>query len=353
MADLEKLKDKWLLGFLSYDLKNQFEHLESKHPDGLKFPDIFFFEPTHLINDQNQVRDFANKNTPSTTIAVPVNTFKPIQLKQRISKEEYIDAVKKIKAHIKQGDIYEMNFCMEFYAEECDIDPIETYFRLNELSPTPFSAFLRLRDQYILSASPERFLKKTNNKLLSQPIKGTIRRGKNKEEDEQLKHKLQKDAKERSENVMIVDLVRNDLSKCCHAGSVKVEELYGIYSFAQVHQMISTVSGILDEQYSFSNIMQSLFPMGSMTGAPKIRAMELIEKYEYSKRGVYSGSVGYIHPNGDFDFNVIIRSILYNKKNKYLSFHVGSAITHNADPEKEYEECLLKAEAMINILEKK
>ena len=159
-------------------------------------------------------------------------------------------------------------------------------------------------------------------------------------------------AKDRSENVMVVDLVRNDLSKVCKEGTVRVDELYGIYSFPQVHQMISTVSGELKEEVCFTDILKATFPMGSMTGAPKNKVMHLIEKYEQTKRGIFSGAVGYISPNGDFDFNVVIRSIMYNADTSYLSFQTGSAITFYSDPEKEWEECLLKAEAIKVVLEK-
>lgn len=166
-----------------------------------------------------------------------------------------------------------------------------------------------------------------------------------------LKNDLAKDEKERSENIMIVDLVRNDLSKTAVKGSVKVEELCKVYSFDQVHQMISTVTSQIEENTHPIDVIKSTFPMGSMTGAPKISAMKIIENLEETKRGLYSGAVGYITPRGDFDFNVVIRSILYNHTQKYISFSVGSAITSKSDPLKEYEECLVKAKAMHEVLQ--
>jgi para-aminobenzoate synthetase component I len=193
-------------------------------------------------------------------------------------------------------------------------------------------------------------LKKEGNRLISQPIKGTIRRGENEAEDQLLRQQLRNDEKELAENMMIVDLVRNDLARSARTGSVKVEEMFGIYAFRQVHQMISTVTAQLKEAIPFTEAIRQAFPMGSMTGAPKIRAMELIDQYEQSRRGLFSGAVGYITPEGDFDFNVVIRSILYNAANHYLSFHVGSAITYDSVPEKEYEECLLKAQAIFRAL---
>ncbi|PID89409.1 MAG: hypothetical protein CSB01_02115 [Bacteroidia bacterium] len=251
---------------------------------------------------------------------------------------------------MRRGDIYEINFCQEFFAEQVCINPEQLYNHLKKVSPTPYGCFYKTRNHYLLSASPERFIKKKGTKLISQPIKGTAKRGANKEEDDTIKHHLFTDAKERAENIMIVDLVRNDLSHTATKGSVKVEELCGIYSFPQVHQMISTVVANLRNDIHFVEAIKQCFPMGSMTGAPKIRAMKLIEQYESTKRGLYSGAVGYITPQGDFDFNVVIRSILYNATNKYLSFMVGGAITMQSNPEKEYEECLLKAKAIRKTL---
>ncbi len=240
---------------------------------------------------------------------------------------------------------------MEFFADSCVVDPVETYLKLSEISPMPSAAFGRWGEKFLLCASPERFIRRQGDHLISQPMKGTIRRGKDVEEDEQLKKALAQHPKERSENIMIVDLVRNDLSKLAVPGSVQVEELCGVYSFPQVHQMISTVGCDLKPNTSFADIIRSTFPMGSMTGAPKVSAMELIERYEAVQRGVYAGSLGYITPEGDADFNVVIRTMLYNQCNRYFSFKVGSAITAYSDPEREYEECLIKAQAMFKTLE--
>jgi len=244
-----------------------------------------------------------------------------------------------------------MNFCQEFFAEGVRIDPLSMFDRLNQHSKAPFSAYYRLRDRYLLCASPERFLKKEGAKIISQPIKGTIRRGGDPKEDLGLKNQLASSEKDRSENVMIVDLVRNDLGRSCKAGSVEVEELFGIYGFNQVWQMISTVKGELEEGEDGIDAIRRAFPMGSMTGAPKVRSMQLIEEYEQSKRGLYSGAVGYIRPDGDFDFNVVIRSLLYNAADQYLSFQVGGAIVFDSVAEKEYEECLLKAKGILDVLQ--
>jgi para-aminobenzoate synthetase component 1 len=274
-----------------------------------------------------------------------------LTIQQRIPKDSYLDKVSKVLEHIHQGDIYEANFCMEFFAENATIDPIEKFIKLNEISQPPFAVFFKNNKHFLLSATPERYLRKEGERIISQPIKGTAKRFLDPIEDEKSKTQLALDPKERAENIMITDLVRNDLSRTAQKGSVEVQELCKIYSFLQVHQMISTITSKLDAQYSVVDVLKTTFPMGSMTGAPKISVMKIIEYLEETKRGLYSGSVGYFTPNGDFDFNVVIRSILYNQDKKYISFSVGSAITSQSIPENEYEECLLKAKAMREVLE--
>lgn len=353
------MKNKWLFGHLSYDLKNQLESLSSNHPDLIQFPELFLFEPLILIRlNEKEIIIEADESKRILDEINSVDSESPIEagksgtaiVKNRIQKEEYISIVRKLQQHILRGDCYEVNFCQEFFAEQADIDPLTIYKDLSDLSPNPFSALYRIEDKWLLCASPERFLKKDGSKILAQPIKGTSKRIHGDDnQDEQSKEELFHSNKDRSENVMVVDLMRNDLSKICEEGTVKVDELYGIYSFPQVHQMISTISGELKKNISFSDIVRATFPMGSMTGAPKKRVMELIEQYEKTKRGIFSGALGYISPSGDFDFNVVIRSIMYNSSSDYLSFQTGSAITFYSDPEKEWEECLLKAEAMKKV----
>ena len=350
----------WLFGYLSYDLKNDIEELHSDNFDGLAFPDLFFFQPKKLflikgnqlemqylrLCDDEMEADF--EEILSTTSITHHPT--PITINQRISKENYLLKVSKMLEHIQRGDIYEANFCMEFYAENAKIDPSEMYHKLNTISEAPFAVYFKNAAHYLLSASPERYLRKEGLKVISQPIKGTAKRSFDLEQDQQLKSDLALNEKERSENIMIVDLVRNDLSHTATKGSVAVEELCEVYTFKQVHQMISTIVSEVENTTSPVEIIRTTFPMGSMTGAPKISAMQIIETLEETKRGLYSGAVGYFTPSGDFDFNVVIRSILYNAKNEYLSFSVGSAITAQAIPENEYEECLLKAKAMFEVL---
>ena len=353
----------WILGYLSYDLKNDIEALDSANYDGLDFPDLFFMQPQKLFlikgNRLNiyYLEAYADQisedftSIRKTELNDQTDGIDPVKIKMRIHKDAYFQKIESLLNHIKRGDIYEANFCQEFYAQRTEIQPYETFKKLNVISRAPFASFLKLGHQYVLSASPERFLKKSGFHVVSQPIKGTAARHKNDEQDQQLRASLENDPKERSENIMIVDLVRNDLSKLAVKGSVQVEELCKVYTFDQVHQMISTVSAEVDETQHPVDVIRSLFPMGSMTGAPKISAMKIIEKLEETKRGVYSGAIGYLTPYGDFDFNVVIRSILYNAIKKYVSYSVGGAITAKSDPLKEYEECLIKAKAMRTVLE--
>ncbi|WP_373518641.1 anthranilate synthase component I family protein [Pricia sp.] len=359
----ETVRD-WIFGYLGYDLKNDVEQLSSENFDGLHFPDLFFFQPKKIIRIRGNTVDFIYLNLVEDDIEddfkaiskgkLPrkdgVQASDGIRIKLRTFKDDYFRRVDEMLAHIHRGDIYEANFCQEFYAENTEIDALKTYRKLNSISKAPFAVFFKFQDKFLLSASPERYLRKKGRKIISQPIKGTAKRSPNPETDAALRSGLKKDAKERAENIMIVDLVRNDLSKSAVKGSVYVEELCEVYSFEQVHQMISTVTAEVSEKADPVEIIRETFPMGSMTGAPKISAMQIIEELEAFKRGLYSGAVGYFTPEGDFDFNVVIRSILYNATEKYVSYAVGSAITAKSVPANEYEECLLKAKAMREVL---
>lgn len=345
-------KKSWLFGHLAYDLKNELENLQSVHPDNIQFPDLYFFEPEVLIkfDDQQMEIEAADPDLVwrqiNETVQEVVEPASAVQINQRFTREEYVDTVKRLKNHILRGDCYEINFCQEFYVQ-MKLEPVQVYNKLASLSPNPFSAFYRINDQWLICASPERFLRRKGNELISQPIKGTSRRVLHDLELDLLSREaLLNSEKDRSENVMVVDLVRNDLSRVCEEASVTVDELFGVYSFPQVHQMISTVSGVVKEDLGFADIIRASFPMGSMTGAPKKKVMELIEQYERTRRGIFSGAVGYIDPNGDFDLNVVIRSIMYNAATHDVSIQAGSGITFYSEPEQEWEECLMKVEAM-------
>jgi para-aminobenzoate synthetase component 1 len=359
---INNYKNSWKFIYLNYKLKNYFEKLSSTNEDPLNFKDAYLFIPKFIyIETKNSSKIQYYKDLNSDEInsfvenlrSIPnaeIVDSKKIDLKPRITKDQYINTINKIRENIKYGDIYEMNFCQEFRNHSSEFDPISTFLKLKQSSPAPFSAYFKENNHYLISSSPERYIQKQGDILISQPIKGTARKNEDLQVDNEIKKNLKSNTKERAENIMIVDLVRNDLSKINGSKDVKVAELCEIYSFPHVHQMISTVETVLSTYTTFTDIIKSSFPMGSMTGAPKIRAMELIEKYESQERGLFSGSVGYIAPNGDFDLNVIIRSLLYNKENSYLSLSTGGAITYKSTAEDEYEESLLKAKAILSLL---
>jgi len=335
----EKIEErKEYLTFINYDYKNQIELFSSKENNPLRFPELLFIEiekKVYLNEIPTEVRELHKQKN---------------DIKATISKEDYVKKANALKKHIQLGDIYEINYCITFEARDVTIDPLSIYQKLNSISLAPYSALVKFDKHYIICSSPELFLSKRGNTLITKPIKGTAKRSSNKQEDDVIKNELQSNLKERTENVMIVDVARNDLSRIAKKGTVVVDKLYDIESYQQVHQMVSTVSCELKNNTPFSDILKATFPMASMTGAPKIRAMELIDEYELYNRGPYSGALGYIEKNGDFDLNVLIRSIFYDEENHYLSFTVGSAITAMCNAEDEYEECLLKAKAMIEVL---
>lgn len=351
----------FLFGYFSYDLKNDIEELRSDNEDHLHFPEMYFFQPKKIfIWKKNTLQllylpEYAGAMESDLreirqTREQPADLLHQQNIFSKLSKKTYFDKVENILEHIHRGDIYEVNFCQEFHAKQCEIDTLGVYKKLNQISQAPFACYLKRNDQFLLCASPERFVKKEGDKMIVQPIKGTARRLDDPVEDQKLADTLALDPKERAENIMIVDLLRNDLSKNAIKGSVIVEELCKVYSFKQVHQLISTVVCRVEPDEHPVDIIKNLFPMGSMTGAPKISAMKIIEEEEETKRGLYSGAVGYFTPDDDFDFNVVIRSILYNRSKKYVSFSVGSAITSQSIIENEYEECLLKAKALKEAL---
>jgi para-aminobenzoate synthetase component 1 len=350
----------WLFGHFSFDLKSETEHSPSGLPDFIQFPDLFFFIPEIVVlifpgeiriglygNHHQQIfSEIEQYSTDQKKIKT-----NPVSIQNRISKENYLATIDRLHQHILRGDCYEINFCQEFFVENLHLEPLDLYRALSRISPSPFSAYYGVDKKFLFCASPERYLKRKDDKILSQPIKGTAARDLNSaQHDESLRAQLAASEKDKAENVMVVDLVRNDLSKICETDSVRVEELFGIYSFAQVHQMISTIVGKPLQHLHWSDMVEGTFPMGSMTGAPKKRVLELIEQYEKTKRGLFSGALGYVTPEQDFDFNVVIRSLLYNSVNNYLAYFAGSGITINSDPEKEYEECLVKVAAFESII---
>lgn len=347
-------KPSWLFGHINYEINTG---ITPRFPDTQGFPQGFFFEPQYLFKLNADGVEVLIGKEGARKIAAEIEAMEVVEalppavsgVQSRISREQYLTALQALKGHLKRGDCYEINYCQEFFARTT-ADPIGLFFALTRHAPNPFSAFYKVNGKYAVCASPERFLKKEGDVLLSQPIKGTAPRNQDPETDEKLKRDLEQSAKDISENVMVVDLVRNDLSRVCVPGSVTVPELFAVKTFPGVHQMISSVTGTLQPHTGIGEILEATFPMGSMTGAPKQRVMELIDQYEYNCRGLFSGSIGFIDPGGDFDFNVVIRTLFYNSDEEYLSFQAGGGITWYSDPEKEYEESLLKTLAIRSIL---
>ncbi|WP_339905049.1 anthranilate synthase component I family protein [uncultured Cyclobacterium sp.] len=357
LENLDQLpSDKPKVGIISYDQKNKYEKLSSQNREWINCPDSLFFSPEITILISNTEITIEG-TSPDQILAEILNTTASqrrrrgnCNLNCSQDEESYTATFRKIQNHILEGDIYELNYCMDFQGTVSHTEPINLFLDLCENSPMPFSALFKAANLYLCCASPERFLKKQGQTLLTQPIKGTVRRGRNQLEDKVLKKQLAESKKEQAENLMIVDLMRNDLARLALTGSVDVKELFGIYSFKQISQMISSVTCQLPPSVGFEEIISKTFPMGSMTGAPKIKCMELIEAHEKFKRSWFSGSIGYIDSNGDFDFCVIIRSLIIDRTKNSIYFGVGSAITIDADAKAEYQECLLKAASLINTL---
>lgn len=358
LQKIDAENNAWRFVGLAYDSKNEIEQLYSQNKDITQFPTAFALFPDIVITYRSATQEMIvyKYQFEEDIFALPPSEnieskIAKVQFTPTITKEEYIQKLHEIKYHLLRGDIYEINFCQEFAAENAELNPYQTFKKLNAISPMPFSSFFKLEDKYVLSASPERFIKKEGNRLISQPMKGTLKRSKNKEEDAQLAHQLKNSLKDQTENVMIVDLVRNDLSRLAERGTVNVDELFEVYQFPNIYQMISTISCQINENTTFTDIIKATFPMGSMTGAPKISAMQLSEKLESFKRSWYSGTLGYITPENDFDFSVLIRSVFYNEALKTVNFAVGGAITIASDAEAEYEECMLKALPIFRLFE--
>lgn len=349
----------WLFGHISYDLMAETLGVFSRHQPDPVFGYGFFFEPEILIQISSDSVMIQGSEDPHAlireinTCSSETTTHCRVSSRACITREYYLDMLAHIQGHIQRGDCYELNYCIPFHAGKAQYNPITLFTELMRIAPNPFSALYKIHGHYCICASPERFLQKKGRRIISQPMKGTASRSEDPVTDVLNRDQLAHNAKERSENVMIVDLVRNDLSRISSRGSVAVDELFGVYSFPFVHQMVSTVSGMAEEEIHWADILASCFPMGSMTGAPKKRVAELIDLYEPASRGLFSGSIGYVDPSGDFDFNVVIRSLFYNKESKEIKFWAGSGITNKSRAVAEYEECLLKASALIRILEGK
>lgn len=376
-SDLTKVNpndgNPWF-GYISYDYKNEIERsLSSCHPAISGFAQLKFVQPKLWLGMDragkihgsaegllfwNQIQSREVKLGADLEINVGEELQGAAVAKSAVkwsaltSKQSYLEKVAKIQADIVEGEYYEMNHCVAFTAQS-EINPYRTFARLNQKAPAPFACFLKDGNQFLLSASPERFSAQKGKTLVSQPIKGTRKRQLTKDQatsDAQAVASLKASEKDRAENIMIVDLVRNDLSRVCEAGSVRVPELCEVYTFSHVHQMISTVNGTVKEAVALKDVVHATFPMGSMTGAPKIAVMQATESFENFSRGIYSGSVGYVW-NDKMDLNVVIRSLMYDATTQQLSYAVGGAITIDSVAAEEYQECLDKAATVLSIFD--
>lgn len=347
ISEFQQARNSWLFGYFGYDLKNSTEKLYSKNEKLIDAPDFYFMEPELLLSVEDEkvvsiIGDYEHENRPKHPVAGQINRLEPL-----IRKSEYLSKIDAIKNQIREGDYYELNYSYPFTGD-FQGDPYWLYQKMREINPVPFGGFIRKDDLSVCCASPERFLKRIGSRVFSEPIKGTAARSSNKDEDTFQKNLLLNE-KNRAENLMIVDLVRHDLSKIAKRGSVIVPKLFDIQSFGTVHQLISTVEGEIDKGILPVDIIKACFPMGSMTGAPKIEVMKAIEHLEMYQRNIYSGAIGYFEPNGNFDFNVVIRSAI-TKRDK-LVYPVGGAITSDSDPLDEWEETHLKAKVLTKIFD--
>lgn len=353
------------MGYFSYDLGRKIEEIPVMALEEVKVPDCYFY-----FYDNAIVVDNLEKRTYITGLGIlkskedSVKEIKDIILKgnkvkynelnnsdtefaSNFGKDEYIETVEKFRQYIRTGDIYIANLTQRFCCETTK-EPYEVYKNLRHINPAPFAAFMNVEDFSIVSSSPERFLEIRNNVVETRPIKGTRPRGKNSEEDLKNKMELINSEKDKSELLMIVDLERNDLSKVCKPYSVKVTELFELEEYSTVFHLVSTVIGELKEEHTAVDCIKACFPGGSITGAPKVRSMEVIEELEPTRRNIYTGCIGYLGFDGNADFNIVIRTILMKDKKAYLG--VGGGITWESIKEDEYEETLDKARALMRVL---
>ncbi len=350
---------KWWMGVLPYELKTQFEpSVSSLHEPWINWPEVAFFQPELLVQVFRNEQTIHLQSHDESLLAEVVSLLQTsqdsihwvdlpnLQFDAGYSQQAYQDQILRIKAHIREGDFYEINLTQAFRAKVNLEQPAAISQRLKEISPVPFAGYFRFETLHLICASPERFLQKKGDQLCSQPIKGTAPRSPNPTIDFANQSYLQTSEKEQAENVMIVDLTRHDLQRSSLPGSVSVPSLFEIQAFPQVFQMVSTVVSRLRPDLSPAEAIAHTFPPGSMTGAPKVMTMNMIDQFEPEGRGAYAGSLGYFTPEGDFDFNVIIRSLIYHQDEQKLSYHVGGAITHDSDPAQEFQETLHKAEAI-------
>jgi para-aminobenzoate synthetase component 1 len=349
LKEYQAQKKNWLFGYLGYDLKDYIEKLRSTHPSSDQIPDYYFMEPSLLLKvEKGGIKTILGRIPEGNTEEEILSTGLIESMNSEMEEEEYVKKVLMIKEMIREGDFYELNFSYPITGNYKG-DPYWLYQKMRDINPVPFGSFIQIPGLSICCASPERFLKKKGNRILSEPIKGTSARSLEPLADE-IQKELLMNEKNRAENLMIVDLVRHDLSAVAKTGSVRVSKLYDIQTFGTVHQLISAVEAEVEDHVNPVEIVKACFPMGSMTGAPKIKVMNTIDELETYRRGIYSGAIGYFNPDGDFDFNVVIRTAIV-QNNSYI-YPVGGAITSDSDPVNEWEETKIKSVMIRNVLAK-
>lgn len=356
------------MGYFGYDIKAQSLNQPSPLPPATADPDpSFWFRPRILVrcidsrleflsDEQNLGRSALRSWLVEPKTGLHDHLKKPRNggllrdlLCVQTTEEEYKEKVGVIRERIRDGDFYELNYCIEWSGQVPIQDPVTLWHRLATKAGGAFSALIKNRESWVMSASPERFLKKDGERLLSQPIKGTAPRSMDPRIDRQVAESLRTSIKENAEHLMIVDLVRNDLARCADPCSVQVDDLMGCYAFPAVHHLISSISATTVPEQSLSGILKACFPMGSMTGAPKEAVCSYIDRLEKTRRGIYSGSAGWFDTDGNFDLNVIIRSLVYDQSQDWVSLKTGGAITWDSDARTEWQECLTKAKALLDL----
>lgn len=346
LRDFRREHGGWVFCILGYDLKNADEALSSSNEDLFSLPDLLAFSPGVLVVEEAGRRRVLMGGVPEKKTAPDGRGFEIRGLAPTVDERDYIGLIARIKDDIHEGEYYELNLSHPLRASFAG-DPFGLYEAMRLAGPVPMAAFVACEDVSVCCASPERYLRREGTRVVSEPIKGTRPRSADAAEDARLRNELANSEKDRAENLMIVDLVRHDLSRVAKPGSVRVTDLLAIRSFATVHQMVSEVEAEVEAHTDPVDILRATFPMGSMTGAPKIRVMQAIERYETYRRGWYSGAIGYIAPDGDFDFNVVIRTAVI--RGDRLVYPVGGAITSDSDPNSEWDETWVKAKALQHL----
>lgn len=352
------------VGYISYDYKNYIEEELGSLKDREKLVEFYFYDGIIAIDHQKEktylialgIKENSKETIERLEKILKTNDLKKekverlnshLKITSNTKKEDYLESIRKVKNYIREGDVYQINYTHKFTAKG-KVEGLKIYENLRKINPAPFSCYLKCSDLEVISSSPERFLQVIDGKVETRPMKGTRPRGINPGEDEKLINELKNSEKDKSELLMIIDLMRNDLSRVSQPGSVKVTEIFAIEKYPTVLQMVGNIEGKLKDKISFKKLINKTFPGGSITGAPKIRAMEIIEELEVEKRGIYTGAIGYFSYNGNIDLNIAIRTIV--KEGEEIYYQVGGGIVWDSNEEEEYKESLTKGKALLKAI---